>query len=233
MYLEKLPIINGKRVLNDDFVNDQMKKIAIEIGNENEDPDLSFILEGFCGDNLEDVDMSGLSPETLRRLKFDSNTRFPDMQIEGISISEFVENLINQGKSFSNLIEEDESQKNYSEFVRDEGKPYAAGYVSRALITVRRKKTEEELANDNRIAEENRKEFEAAENEEQAEQLENDEALRISEDALKRSVAFTEVMLVRTYKSFWTEWVSLCDSLEELENDLQEFFAFLTKRKEE
>ena len=111
MYLEKLPIINGKRVLNDDFVNDQMKKIAIEIGNENEDPDLSFILEGFCGDNLEDVDMSGLSPETLRRLKFDSNTRFPDMQIEGISISEFVENLINQGKSFSNLIEGDESQK--------------------------------------------------------------------------------------------------------------------------
>ena len=64
-------------------------------------------------------------------------------------------------------------------------------------------------------------------------QLENDETLRISEDALKRSVAFTEVMLVRTYKSFWTEWVSLCDSLEELENDLQEFFAFLTKRKEE
>lgn len=128
---------------------------------------------------------------------------------------------------------EDESQKNYSEFVRDEGKQYDAGYVSRALITVRRKKTEEELANDNRIAEENRKEFEAAENEEQAEQLENDETLRISEDELKRSVAFTEVMLVRTYKSFWTEWVSLCDNLEELENDLQEFFAFLTKRKEE
>ena len=79
MNLDKLPISNGKRVLNDSFVNSQMKKIALEIGNENPNVDLSFILEGFCGDNLEDVDMSGLSSESFRKLTFDSNTIFPDI----------------------------------------------------------------------------------------------------------------------------------------------------------
>lgn len=111
MFKDNLPIINGKRVLNDDFVNNQMKKIAIEIGKENKNADLLFILEGFCGEDLEDVDMSGLSLENLRRLTFDSNTKFPNMEIEGISINKFAENLINQGKSFSNVIEEDESKK--------------------------------------------------------------------------------------------------------------------------
>ena len=101
------------------------------------------------------------------------------------------------------------------------------------MITVRRKKTEEELSRDAQLAEENRKAVEAAETEADAEQLENDETLRISEDALKRAVAFTEVMLVRAYKSFWTEWVSVCDSLSEIENDLAEFFKSLSTGKED
>lgn len=128
---------------------------------------------------------------------------------------------------------EDEAQNSYAEFVLEEGKRYESGYVSRALITVRRKKTEEELAQDEQLAEENRRAVESAETEADAEQLENDETLRISEDALKRSVAFTEVMLVRAYKSFWTEWVSVCDSLAEIENDLAEFFKSLSSGKED
>lgn len=106
MYKDKLPINNGKRVLNDDFVNEQFRKIAIEIGSEKEEIDLSFLLEGFCGDNLEDVDISGLSLKNFRRLMFDTDTVFPSTQIEGIEINEFTKNLIEQGKSFSNVKEQ-------------------------------------------------------------------------------------------------------------------------------
>lgn len=125
---------------------------------------------------------------------------------------------------------EDESQRSYADLVREEGKRYDAGYVSRALVTVRRAKTEDELAQDERIAEENRLAMEAAQDSEQAEQLENDETLRVSEDALRRAVAFTEVMLVRSYKSFWTEWISVCDGLSDMERDLSEFLGSLRER---
>lgn len=50
MYFERLPIINGKHVLNDDFVYEQFEKIAKEITSGNKDADLSFVLEGFSGD---------------------------------------------------------------------------------------------------------------------------------------------------------------------------------------
>lgn len=122
---------------------------------------------------------------------------------------------------------EDESERTYSAFVTEENKDFDAGYVSRALITVKRKKTDEEIAADEVAAEENKRSVAEAESESETEQLENDETLRVSESELKRSVAFTEVMLVRTYKSFWTEWVSICDGLDELENDLREFLASL------
>lgn len=94
MYFERLPIINGKHVLNDDFVYEQFEKIAKEITSGNKDADLSFVLEGFSGDDLEEVDMSGLSLETFRRLTFDSNTKFPNIQIEGIDIGEIVKKFI-------------------------------------------------------------------------------------------------------------------------------------------
>ena len=75
--------------------------------------------------------------------------------------------------------------------------------------------------------------IEAAETEEEVEQLENDEKFRVSDAELKRSVAFTEVMLVRAYKSFWTEWVCLGDTTAQLEADLDEFLDVLTQRQEE
>jgi hypothetical protein len=65
------------------------------------------------------------------------------------------------------------------------------------------------------------------ESEEEVDQIQSDEELRIADDANKRLTAFTEVMLVRTYKSFWTEWVSLGEGTHELENDLAEFYEKL------
>ncbi|MBQ3490327.1 MAG: hypothetical protein IJA86_07035 [Clostridia bacterium] len=128
---------------------------------------------------------------------------------------------------------ENEAQARFEIFSNDKTKKFESGYLSRAMITVKRRKTEEELAKDQRLAQENRELIGACETEEEAEQLENDEALRKSEDESKRSVAFTCVMLVRTYKSFWTEWVCLGDDLMRLEADLNEFLEVLEQKREE
>lgn len=128
---------------------------------------------------------------------------------------------------------EDEAENNYEELSTEENKQFETGYVSHAVLTVKRKKTEEEIVEEERLAEENRAAFEAAETPEEAEQLENDETLRVSEGELKRSVAFTEIMLVRVYKAFWTEWVSLGESLSEAEADLCEFLDSLRQRAAE
>ena len=69
--------------------------------------------------------------------------------------------------------------------------------------------------------------------EEEAEQLEHDETLRASDSELKRSVAFTEIMLVRVYKSFWVEYVNIGDDMKELEADLAEFLSVLKEKKEQ
>ena len=131
------------------------------------------------------------------------------------------------------LQKEHEAQRNYDAFVTEGEKKFDAGYVSRAVITVKRKKTEEELAKDKETAEVNRAMIEAAETAEEAEQLTNDETLRTADAELKRSVAFTEVMLVRVYKSFWTEWVSYSETTEQLEADLEEFLAVLEEKQAE
>lgn len=128
----------------------------------------------------------------------------------------------------------DHEEQRQSDVFETEGeKKYDSGYISRAVIKVKRKKTEEELAEDQRLIEANRAMIDAAESEEEAEQLENDEKLRVSDAELKRSVAFTEVMLVRAYKSFWTEWICLGDTTAQLEADLDEFLEVLTQRQEE
>ena len=101
------------------------------------------------------------------------------------------------------------------------------------MITVKRQKTDDELAEDERQIKENQAMIEACETAEEAEQLENDEALRKREEESKRSVAFTCAMLVRTYKSFWTEWVSLGDDLNRLEADLDEFLEILEQKQYE
>ncbi len=126
---------------------------------------------------------------------------------------------------------ENENQRLYDVFETESGKKYDAGYVSRAMIKIKRRKTAAELAEDERLVAENRAMIAAAETEEEAEQLENDEKLRVSDAELKRSVAFTEVMLVRAYKSFWTEWICIGDGTKQLEDDLQEFYDVLEQKQ--
>lgn len=119
MDLRRLPINkDGKFLINDEYVNSEFEKIARQIASMNIE-DVSFILEGFCGNDLSNVDMSGLSEENFRRLTFDSNTKFPENinlmpnfikelieQGKFKSFSDYVENFIKQGKKFSNISEE-------------------------------------------------------------------------------------------------------------------------------
>jgi hypothetical protein len=126
---------------------------------------------------------------------------------------------------------DNENQRIYDVFETESGKKYDSGYISRAMIKIKRKKTTEELAEDERLVAENRAMIAAAATEEEAEQLENDEKLRVSDAELKRSVAFTEVMLVRAYKSFWVEWICIGDGTKQLEDDLQEFYDVLEKKQ--
>lgn len=126
-----------------------------------------------------------------------------------------------------------EAQKLYDTFETEGEKKFASGYVSRAMIKIKRQKNAEEIEEENRIVEANRAMIASAETEEEAEQLENDEKLRVADDELKRTVAFTEVMIVRAYQSFWTEWISLGENLPQLKEDLDEFLDVLTQRQNE
>ena len=127
---------------------------------------------------------------------------------------------------------ENEAQNRYHEYSADENKSYDSGYISHAVISIKRKRTAEEIAEDEAAVAANRALLDAAESEEEIDQIQNDEELRIADDANKRLAAFTEVMLVRTYKSFWTEWVSLGEGTHELENDLAEFYEKLKAKVE-
>ncbi len=127
---------------------------------------------------------------------------------------------------------ENEAQRRFEVFSNEETKKFDAGYVSRAMITVKRPKTEEELSEDQSLLEEIRelvRESEAGD----AEQSENDEAFRASEDASKHTVAFTGAMLVRAYKSFWTEWICLGDEMDRMEADLDEFLDALEQKRKD
>ncbi len=125
---------------------------------------------------------------------------------------------------------ENEAQSSYGTFSLDEAKTFDAGYISHAVVSIKRKKTTEELAADEEALAANRAMLDAAESVEEVDQLQNEEELRVAEDANKRLIAFTEVMLVRTYKSFWTEWVSLGEGTHELEEDLAEFYEKLVQK---
>ncbi len=123
-----------------------------------------------------------------------------------------------------------EYELRYDAYSADESKNFDAGYISHAVISIKRKKTAEELQAEEEIMLANRTMLEAAETEEEVEQLHNEEELRVADDANKRLAAFTEMMLVRTYKSFWTEWVSLGENTVEIEHDLDEFYAKLLEK---
>ena len=121
---------------------------------------------------------------------------------------------------------ENESQSRFEIFSNEPTKKYEAGYVSRAMITVKRQKTEEELAEDDGLLREIRELMESCE------PIHDDET-RENEDTSKRTVAFTGAMLVRAYKSFWTDWICLGDDLDRLEADLDEFLEAIEQKRKD
>ncbi len=102
----------------------------------------------------------------------------------------------------------------YSEIDFDESN-YVNGYVSRANFTIKRKLTGDEPA----ITVDD--------------DYENDDERAIALGSLRakaeleRTVAYTEIMIIRIYKTFWKETVSICDNVETLEGDLDEFLEKL------
>ena len=95
---------------------------------------------------------------------------------------------------------------------------YKNGYVSRALITVREKAVDEAPIELDR------------------EEYESDEAYEVAKNALaaqserEREVARTEIMLMRIYKTFWVETVSLCEDVSPVDADLSEFVGKIKER---
>ena len=127
----------------------------------------------------------------------------------------------------------------------EEHKPeYVSGYACRATVTVRRPKSDDEKKQDAEHEEEpsaaeteySEKVDEGGEcgiDEQLAEQERADAILADAEDKLNRSVAYTQLMLIRIYKAFWIEKVSICENTDELKNDLDEFYNKLAKGETE
>ncbi len=121
----------------------------------------------------------------------------------------------------------------------EEEAEYSDGYISSAKITVKHVKTEEQLAAE---AEEEAEKAEAEEalkldangNElsEEMIQAENDRTLEKAKRELERSVAFTSMFLVRVYKTFWKETVSISENTDEMKADLEEFLSVLKEKSQ-
>ena len=99
MYLDDLPIINGKRVLNDEYVEEELKKEAKAFASGKKNT--GFCLRGLCGRDVREIDMSGLSIEMFKRLTFDTKTIFSDGQVKKFHPFD----IIKQGKQFGNIKE--------------------------------------------------------------------------------------------------------------------------------
>ena len=133
-------------------------------------------------------------------------------------------------------VEIDEKKADEYEFspLKENVKDLVPGYASRATVTVRRPKSEEEIQQDEELEEELEKaESEDGEeygiDEQLTEQKKADATLAEAEDKLNRSVAYTQLMLIRIYKAFWVEKLSICENTDELKNDLEEFYEKLAK----
>ena len=124
---------------------------------------------------------------------------------------------------------ENELQARFENLSDDENKKFEPGYISRAMITVKRPKTEEEKAEALQQEQENL-DLLGGSTDEEATPTDDETAVNDSDAENMQSVAFTRVMLVRCYKSFWTEWVNLGDDLAQLEADLDEFFEVLSQK---
>jgi hypothetical protein len=56
-------------------VKNKFIEISKKILSRDNQADFSFILDGVCGIDLSEIDMSNLSEESFRRLTFDSETK--------------------------------------------------------------------------------------------------------------------------------------------------------------
>lgn len=110
------------------------------------------------------------------------------------------------------------------EFSDIDGTPerYVPGYFSRANFAVKRIKTDGVPADADFVPD-------AGETEEEVE-AERD-ALEAQEER-DRTVAYTEIMIIRIYKSFWTEKVTFCDDVSPLDADFNEFAEKLREKEE-
>lgn len=128
----------------------------------------------------------------------------------------------------SNL-ENDEAQA-LRDLPIEQAADYVDGYLSTIKVTVKHAKTPEQAA----MEEEEDEALEALklENDED-EQAKNDILLQRSKRELERSVAFTTMSLVRVYKTFWKETVSISDNIDQLKADLNEFLSTLAERTQE
>lgn len=106
----------------------------------------------------------------------------------------------------------------YSEIDFDENN-YVSGYVSRANFAIK-KIVADPVEDDEEPADE-----ESDDLSEEDKRVEK--AARKAQAELERTVAYTEVMIVRVYKTFWKETVSICDNVETLESDFNEFLGKL------
>jgi len=99
---------------------------------------------------------------------------------------------------------------------------YVPGYFSRANFAVKRIKTDDAPAD---------ADFTPDEGESEEEVEAEREALE-AQDERDRTVAYTEIMIIRIYKSFWTEKVTFCDDVSALEADFEEFAEKLREKEE-
>lgn len=90
---------------------------------------------------------------------------------------------------------------------------YVNGYVSRANFVIKKIKTDDSAPDADYVPEE-------------GETTEETAAARqalVAQDELERTVAYTEIMIMRIYKSFWVEKVTLCEKVSPIDDDLSEF----------
>ncbi len=106
---------------------------------------------------------------------------------------------------------------------------YEMGYSSIAKITVKHAKSAEELAEEEaEAAEEPAEELD----EEERELRENERTLEKAKREQERNVAFTTMMLVRVYKTFWKETVSISENADEIRADMEEFYSVLLEKSQ-
>lgn len=99
MCLDDLPIINGKRVFNKNYVEEELKKEAKAFASGKENT--GFCLRGLCGQDVSKIDMSDLTIEMFKRLTFNTKTKFSKEQVEKFHPFD----IIKQGKQFGNIKE--------------------------------------------------------------------------------------------------------------------------------